>query len=52
MQLQSLAMGLICRVNRSLFCKQTQQHKSALVVALTALNAQVTAEHQGGKGFC
>ena len=51
MQLQSLAMGLICRVNRSLFCKQTQQHKSALVVALTALKAQVTAEYQGREGL-
>ena len=51
MQLQSLAMGLICRVNRSLFCKQTQQHKSALVVALTALKAQVTAQHQRGEGL-
>ena len=52
MQLQSLAMGLICRVISSLLCKETEQHKSALVVALTALKAQVTAEHQGGKGFC
>ena len=51
MQLQALAMGLNCRVNRSLFCKQTQQHKSAVVVALSPLKAQITAEHQGGEGF-
>ena len=25
MQLQALAMGLNCRVNSSLFCKQTEQ---------------------------
>ena len=51
MQLQALAMGLNCRVNRSLVCKQTEQDKSAVVVALTALKAQVTAEHQGGEGL-
>ena len=51
MQLQSLAMGLNCRVNSSLLCKQTEQHKSAVVVALAALKAQVTAEHQGGEGL-
>ena len=51
MQLQALAMGLNCRVNSSLFCKQTEQHKSAVVVALAALKAQVTAEHQGGEGL-
>ena len=51
MQLQSLAMGLNCRVNSSLLCKQTEQHTSAVVVALAALKAQVTAEHQGGEGL-
>ena len=51
MQLQALAMGLNRRVNRSLLCKQTEQHKSAVVVALAALKAQVTAEHQGGEGL-
>ena len=51
MQLQALAMGLNCRVNSSLFCNQTEQHKSAVVVALAALKAQVTAEHQGGEGL-
>ena len=51
MQLQALAMGLNCRVNRSLFCKQTEQHKSAVVVALAALKAQVTAEYQWGEGL-
>ena len=44
-------MGLNCRVNSSLLCKQTEQHKSAVVVALAALKAQVTAEHQGGEGL-
>ena len=39
-------MGLYCRVNSSLFCKQTEQDKSAEVVALAALKTQVTAEHQ------
>ena len=39
-------MGLNCRVNSSLFCKQTEHDKSAVVVALAALKAQVTAEHQ------
>ena len=51
MQLQALAMGLNCRVNSSLLCKQTEHHKSAVVVALTTLKAQVTAEHQGGEGL-
>jgi hypothetical protein len=51
MQLQALAMGLNCRVNCSLFCKQTEQYKSAVVVALAALKAQVTAEYQGGEGL-
>ena len=51
MQLQALAMGLNCRVNSSLFCKQTQQHKSAVVVGFAALKAQVTAEYQGGEGL-
>ena len=51
MQLQALAMGLNCRVNSSLLCKQTEQHKSAVVVALAALKAQVTAEYQGGEGL-
>ena len=51
MQLQALAMGLNCRVNRSLLCKQAQQHKSGVVVALAPLKAQVTAEHQGGEGL-
>ena len=51
MQLQALAMGLNCRVKSSLFCKQTKQHKSAVVVALAALKAQVTAEHQGREGL-
>ena len=51
MQLQALAMGLNCRVNSSLLCKQTEQDKSAVVVALAALKAQITAEHQGGEGL-
>ena len=51
MQLQALAMGLNCRVNSLLVCKQTEQHKGAVVVALAALKAQVTAEHQRGKGL-
>jgi hypothetical protein len=51
MQLQSLAMGLNCRVNSSLLCKQTEEHKSAVVVALAALKAQVTAEDQRGEGL-
>ena len=51
MQLQALAMGLNCRVNCSLFCKETEQHKSAVVIALAALKAQITAEHQGGEGL-
>ena len=51
MQLQALAMGLNCRVKSSLFCKQTEQDKSAVVVALAALKAQITAEHQGGEGL-
>ena len=51
MQLQALAMGLNCRVNCSLFCKQTEQDKSAVVVALAALKAQVTSEHQRGEGL-
>ena len=34
MQLQALAMGLNCRVKRSLLCKQTEKHKSAVVVGL------------------
>ncbi len=51
MQLQALAMGLNCRVNCLLLCKQTEQDKSAVVVALAALKAQVTAEHQGGEGL-
>ena len=44
-------MGLYCRVNSSLFCKQTEQDKSAEVVALAALKAQVTAEHQWREGL-
>ena len=51
MQLQALAMGLNCRVNCSLFCKQTEQDKSAVVVAISPLKAQITAEHQGGEGL-
>ena len=51
MQLQALAMGLNCRVNSSLLCKETEQDKSAVVVALTALKTQVTAEHQGREGL-
>ena len=51
MQLQALAMGLNCRVNSSLLCKQTEQDKSAVVVALAALKAQITAEHQRGEGL-
>ena len=51
MQLQALAMGLNCRVNCSLLCKQTEKHKSAVVVALAPLKAQITAEHQGGEGL-
>ena len=51
MQLQALAMGLNCRLNCPLICKQTEQHKSAVVVALAALKAQVTAEHQRGEGL-
>ena len=51
MQLHALAMGLNCRVNSSLFCKQTQQDKSAVVVGLAPLKAQVTAENQGGEGL-
>ena len=51
MQLQALAMGLNCRVKSSLLCKQTEQDKSAVVVALTALKAQVTAEYQGREGL-
>ena len=49
MQLQALALGLNRRVNSSLLCKQTEQDKSAVVVALAALKAQVTAEYQGGE---
>ena len=44
-------MGLNCWVNSSLLCKQTEQHKSAVVVALAALKAQVTAEHQRREGL-
>ena len=44
-------MGLNCRVNSSLLCKQTEQHKSAVVVGFAALKAQVTAEYQGGEGL-
>ena len=51
MQLQALAMGLNCRVKCSLLCKETEQDKSAVVVALAALKAQVTAEHQRGEGL-
>ena len=51
MQLQALAMGLNCRVNSSLFCKETEQDKSAVVIAFAALKAQVTAEYQGGEGL-
>ena len=51
MQLQPLTMSLNCRVNSSLLCKQTEQDKSAVVVALAALKAQVTAEHQGREGL-
>ena len=51
MQLQPLAMGLNCRVNSSVLCKQTEQDKSAVVVALSALKAQITAEHQRGEGL-
>ena len=51
MQLQALAMGLNCRVKSSLLCKETEQDKSAVVVALAALKAQVTAEHQWREGL-